>query len=228
MGKNTIRELLRSSPERIIEVYATKNDPLIQEIESAGIPVKLKSKQELSSLVQTESHQNLIASVKERPQHNLKDFFGKSLVVMLDSIYDPQNMGTIMRAAECFGADLLVYSQNRGSDITPVVTKASSGASELLPIIKVANLAEIAKKFQKNDFWVVTAEAGQEAQSLHDFEFPDKTLLILGSEGKGVQKLLSKNADFHVYIPMLGKIDSLNVSQATAVLLSKYREQNRR
>lgn len=234
MGKNSIRELLRTSPERIVEVFtchSSEKDPLQAELSKQRIPIREVNKNRLTEMVNSDSHQSFVAAVKEKPPIELKQFLKSaaekklSLVVMLDSIYDPQNMGAILRASECFAADLVVYSKNRGTDITPVVTKTSSGASELIPICKVSNLAETLKLFQEAGYWVVSAEGGSKSSDIYSFDFPEKTLLILGSEGEGVQQILSKNSDFHVSIPMLGKIDSLNVSQASAVFLSHYRKQ---
>jgi len=234
MGKNCIREVLRSAPERIVEVRTcqrSKADPLYVELLNSNIPIREVSKKELAQLVQSESHQSYVAAVRERGQPAIKSFLEESaekstsVVVMLDSIYDPQNLGTILRAGECFGVDLVVYSKNRGVDITPVVSKASSGATELVSIVKVSNLAETMKLFQEAGYWAVCAEAGEGSQSVFEFQFPEKTLLVLGSEGEGIQQILRKKSDFSVKIPMLGKIDSLNVSQAAAVFLSSYRRQ---
>ncbi len=229
MGKNTIRELLRSSPERIIEVFSSNpKDDLYNELTKNRVAVRDTPKGKLTEMVNTDSHQGIVASIKQRPLTDLKEFLSspksKSLVVVLDSIYDPQNLGTILRASECFGVDLVVYSKNRGTDITPVVSKASSGATELVPICKVSNLAETIKQFQEAGYWAVVAEAGEKSTSLYDFKFPEKTVLVMGSEGEGVQPLISKNSDFHLYIPMLGRIDSLNVSQAAAVFLAHFRQ----
>jgi 23S rRNA (guanosine2251-2'-O)-methyltransferase len=224
IGKNCIREVLKAAPERIESLLLAKDDP---EFSKAGIPVKILRKDQLSDLAGTESHQGVGAYVKDRPRPDLKSFLKKerdaSLVLMLDSIFDPQNFGAILRAAECFGADAVVWSKNRGVDITPVVTKASVGASELIDLIKVSNLAEAVKQFQKHGYGAVTAEIGDEAENLFEFQFPPLTLLIMGSEGKGVQPLISKRADHKVYIPMAGQIDSLNVSQATSVFLSHWK-----
>jgi 23S rRNA (guanosine2251-2'-O)-methyltransferase len=234
MGKNCIKEVLKSAPERIVEVYSSqrdKSDPLYSDLLKKGIPVREVSKNELFNLVQSESHQSYVAAVKERPSLDLKEFLAKSsevstsLAVMLDSIYDPQNLGTILRASECFGVNLLVYSKNRGADISPVVAKTSSGASEYVPVVKVSNLAETMKLFKKAGFWVVCADVGEGSQSIDNFRYPEKTLLVLGSEGEGVQKILSRNSDYLISIPMCGKIDSLNVSQAAAVFLFYYRLQ---
>ncbi|MFQ5729823.1 MAG: 23S rRNA (guanosine(2251)-2'-O)-methyltransferase RlmB, partial [Waddliaceae bacterium] len=234
MGKNCLREVLRSDPKRLVEVYTCQKpnaDSLYAELLKKNIPIRETPKKRLSQLVQSDSHQSYVAAVKEKKHLSLKGFFEqsaemeRSLAVMLDSIYDPQNLGSILRAAECFGVDLVVYSKNRGTDITPVVSKAGSGATEYVRTVKVSNLAETLKLFQENDYWVVCADAGEGSQSLYDFPFPNKTLLVLGSEGEGVQRILLRKSDFHINVPMFGNIDSLNVSQATAVFLSCYRKQ---
>jgi len=231
MGRNCLFEILKASPERLIEVYTSQKsgDALYDALIKEGIRLIDTPKKKLNHLVDSESHQSYVAKVKPRPLIEVKDFLREekdaSLVLMLDSIFDPQNLGAILRAAVCFGVDLVIYSKNRGADITPTVSKTSAGATELIPISKVSNLAETQKAFQKADYFAIGAEISDKTQSLYDFQFPEKTLLIMGSEGKGIQPLLSKKCDGHIYIPMLGNIDSLNVSQATAVLLSSYRRQ---
>lgn len=226
MGKHTVEELLKSAKERLLNVYTyKKEDPLYSLLQKEGVKVHFVPKPKLTSLVQSESHQGFVAEVRERETVDLKAFLEnvpeKSLVVMCDSITDPQNFGTILRACECFGVDALVYSKNRNVGLTPVVSKASVGGSELVPLIPVSNLADTMKKFQDAGYFSVAAERSD--KSLYSFEFPRKTLLILGAEGKGIQPLLSKKSDFRIEIPMHGSIDSLNVSQATAVLLSAWR-----
>ena len=231
MGRNCVEEILRYFPERITRVYTAKDEDeehdLSKNLQKASIEVLSVSKVDLTDLVRSESHQSYVAIIKDQAMQPCADFLKetkekKSLVLMLDSIYDPQNFGTLLRAAECFGVDAVIYSKNRGCDITPVVSKASVGASELVNIIKVSNLAETARKFQKADYQVITAELREGASSFNDFTFSEKTLLVVGSEGKGVQRLLSELADDHLMIPMKGKIQSLNVSQATSIILSRF------
>jgi len=236
MGKNCISEVLRNSPERIEKVFTVKtnsNDSLYKELQKNRVPIKHVGKHDLSELVDSTSHQSYIAAVKSRNLLNIHDFLEsvsekeQCFVLMLDSIFDPHNFGAILRTAECFGVDCVVYSKNRGADLTPVVSKVSSGASELTPLMKVSNLAESAKLFQDEGFAVISADVGDDSHSIYDFNYPEKTLLILGSEGEGVQKLLRKRSDYIVKIPMQGNIDSLNVSQAASVFLFAYRCQNK-
>ena len=227
IGNHCLQEVWKHAPERFLKVHTSKKeDLLLDEIKKKKVPVNLVSKKQLYDLVGTESHQGVVVEVKKPPYYELKVFLEKvaskdrSIVLVMDSLYDPQNFGALLRAAECFGVDGVVWSKNRGSDINPVVTKASVGASEIVPLMKVSNLVETLKKFQKEGYWVVTTELCEEAQSLFSFEFPEKTVLVVGSEGKGVRSLISRHADYKIAIPMKGKIDSLNVSQATAIFLA--------
>jgi len=225
MGKNTVEELLATAPDRIVSLYLA---PGVTLSHPHTLPTKNTPKHELTKLTGSDSHQGVVAAVKERGRVTLKEFCQqavsktKSLVLILDSILDPHNFGAILRAAECFGVDAVIYSKNRGVDVTPTVSKVSAGASELVEIIKVSNLAESLKNLQDGGFTVIAAEAKEKSASLYNFNFPAKTALILGSEGKGIQKLLSDRSDQHIMIHMLGQIDSLNVSQAAAVFLSFY------
>jgi 23S rRNA (guanosine2251-2'-O)-methyltransferase len=234
MGKNTVEELLLREPRRIATIYLAQGVTFDQNFsKSCKIPVKIVSKHELTKMVESESHQGIVAAVYERGLPNLKEFLiqkepdEKSLVLILDSILDPHNLGAILRSAECFGVDAVIFSKNRGTDVTATVSKVSAGGSELVTLIKVANLAESVSSLKDAGFSVISAHAKEKSISLYNFQFPKKTALILGSEGKGIQKLLCDRSDFHLMIPMCGQIDSLNVSQAAAVFLSFYNLQNR-
>jgi 23S rRNA (guanosine2251-2'-O)-methyltransferase len=147
----------------------------------------------------------------------------ESLIVLLDSVEDPHNVGSILRAAECFGADAVVYSRNRGASITPSVTKASAGASELVAIAEVSNLHDAIEKCRRAGWWIIGAESREGARDLSTYEFAKKVALVVGAEGQGLHALTRKSLDEAVFIPMRGRIDSLNVGQAAAVLMAAYR-----
>ncbi len=225
MGKNCIREVLKKEPERFSRVFTTeKEGDLLQALKEAGVAVQFASKQKLFSLVQSESHQSFVAEVKPRKYPDLKTFLqedrNQSIVVMCDAIHDPHNFGAILRAAECFGVDAVIWSKNRNVGVTPVVSKVSVGASELLTLIPVANLTEARKKLQDAGYQAIAAERTHDAVPLPSFDFPSMSLIILGSEGKGIQPILSKGSDHHLEIPMSGQIDSLNVSQAASIIFA--------
>ena len=229
MGLHCIDELVRHSPERIKKIYATKSvlqKDISKVLDKANIPIVLKDKNALTKLVESESHQSIVAEIEPMNSYNLKDFLFKlrdkenACLLLLDNICDPQNLGAIFRAADCFKADALIWSKNRGADITPVVSKVSSGASEIVPSIKISNLAQTIPMLQDEGFEVLATAINKNAVNLFDHTFQGKTAIVLGSEGRGIQPLILKKCDKMIYIPMFGEIDSLNVSQATAVILS--------
>lgn len=230
IGKNCVKEVLLHQNERVIELKTSHNDKdeIVSLCNKNGIPVSFHGGKSLEKLSSSPSHQGYVATVHEKEPAFIEDVVEmadsneRSLIVLIDSIFDPHNVGAILRACECYGADALVLSKNKGCSITPVVSKISVGASEIVPICFVSNLATTIEKFQKHGYWSVSCELSKNAESIFSFEFPKKTLLILGSEGKGVQSIVSKKCDFKVFIPMKGKIDSLNVSQAAAVFLHSY------
>ena len=231
IGNRAVMEVLHHKAKHISVLYLAKGEKLLSDdirkmVNETKIKVETLSKDELTALTGTDSHQGIGALMKGESRLSLDEFIIKakreerSFMVALDSIFDPQNLGAILRASECFGASAVMWSKNRGADLTPSATKASAGASELMDIIKVSNLAESLTLLRGAGFEIVAADAAVDATPLNQFRFDKKTVLILGSEGEGIRPLLLKLADHKVYIPMQGKIDSLNVSQAAATILS--------
>lgn len=221
MGKNTVLELARHRPEIFIKVWVSeeKKEPLLEKFS----PKKI-SKQALTDKFGSSSHQGYGALVKSAAQVDLKRFLEnageKVTVVMVDAIHDPQNLGALMRAAYCLGADAFIFSKNRGCGITPVVTKAANGASELINVIEVSNLATSLETLHKEGFVSYLADKDQTSLSVKQIAFASRSVVLMGSEEKGVQPLLKKKAENRVHIPMSGVLDSLNVSQALAIFLS--------
>ncbi len=230
IGRNAVREVLRQSPERVRELLVT-DQAILKDVgaNDRSQPSRLVEADELGDLVGSGSHQGVAALLTERRYLSVDEFVeGKAdaefaVVVALDDISDPHNVGAILRAAECFGVDGVVFSKNRGAGITPTVTKVSVGASELVPLIRISNLAESLVRFSKAGYQVVTLELSSNSQALYDADLGAKVVVVAGSEHDGVQPLISKRADLAVSIPMFGSIDSLNVSQAIAVVLSELR-----
>lgn len=228
MGVHCLEEVISHNSDRIISIYATEASYKRSFLNPVKHLVKLVRKEELTKMVQSESHQGLVAKVVEKKPVFLKDFIDTlhdkptSCLLLLDNINDPQNLGTILRAADCFKVDAVIWSKNRGVDITPIVSKTSSGASELVNTIKVSNLAETVVYLKKQGYETIATHVEKEANSLFTYEFSPKVAFIMGSEGKGVQPLVLKRAEKSLYIPMYGRVDSLNVSQAAAVFLSHF------
>ena len=228
MGRNSLREVLRRRPESLQKIYVSESlaegaSEIIDLARAAGVPHETRQSAQLTSAVGSDSHQGAIGILRPRIHPELKEFISqarqlpRALVVMADSIYDPHNLGAILRACECFGVSGVVISKNRGTGITPVVTKSAVGATELVPICIVSNLAQALQRLLDEGFEAIAADVGPDAVDLPDCHFPDYAVLVLGSEGDGVQPLLRKLCGQVAKIPMHGAIDSLNVSQAAAV-----------
>jgi 23S rRNA (guanosine2251-2'-O)-methyltransferase len=226
MGVHAVEELLRYAPEKIVRLYTTssKKSELILRAEKKRIPISFVSEGELTKMVGSDSHQFLVAHIQARHYLDVKEFLKTApeecLVLMIDQIFDPQNFGALIRSAECFGAAAIVWSKNRGADLTAVAAKSSCGASEVLPLVRVSNLATALDQFKEADFEVVASLLDPKSESAYGFSYAPRTVLIVGSEGEGIQPLLQKKADRSIYLPMKGKISSLNVAQAATALLA--------
>ncbi|RMG40783.1 MAG: 23S rRNA (guanosine(2251)-2'-O)-methyltransferase RlmB [Candidatus Dadabacteria bacterium] len=227
IGRQALRELVSFAPERIEEVLIAESSSgghreLLNLLEEQQIPVRTVERKKLSELAASDSHQGFLARLCPRQYLELKDLLegGSGLVVALDAVQDPHNFGAILRACECFGVKAVLWSKNRSCGVTPVVTKTSAGASELLSLCPVANLAEALKRLQKAGYWVIVSDNRSDAVPINEFECPERAVIVMGSEHSGVQRRISEEADFKVKIPMAGRLDSLNVSQAAAVLLA--------
>jgi 23S rRNA (guanosine2251-2'-O)-methyltransferase len=233
MGMQALHEMLRYHPQRLIKVFTAaisarhrKND-LLHTCEQNQVPVEYVSEDLLTKMTGSDAHQSFVAHIQGRKFYDVAQFLQeidaqeRCLVVILSEIFDPQNFGAILRSAECFGVDGVVWSKNRGCDITPMVTKASCGGSELLRLIRISNLANAVDQLKVANFQIVAAIADSKALPFSRFKCSSHMALILGSEGEGIQPLLCKKADAKIFIPIQGKIESLNVAQAAAVLLSR-------
>jgi 23S rRNA (guanosine2251-2'-O)-methyltransferase len=141
----------------------------------------------------------------------------KALVLILDSITDPQNTGAIIRSADQFGVDLVVLPEHRGATDFEVISRTSAGASSWVKIVLVPNLVRAVEQLKEAEFWVYGADAG--GSPANKLDIPKKTALVMGSEGKGITRLLREKCDSIVSIPTKGKLDSLNVSVAAGILL---------
>jgi 23S rRNA (guanosine2251-2'-O)-methyltransferase len=229
MGRNSVREVLRHKPKSIEKVLVAKGQrDWGEELGRllSGLKREEIDSEALSRLVGSDSHQSIVALLKEHPEDqsfgNFVEFIktqDKGIILALDEVTDPHNLGAIFRAAECFGVWGLIWSKNRGSPITPTVHKVSAGASVLVPSFKVPNLAQALEKLKEAGCWVVACQNTPEADEVGKTKLPPKVVLVLGSEGSGLHVLTSKISDISVKIQLVGVIDSLNVSQAAAVLL---------
>lgn len=228
-GRNAVRELLKSG--RAIEkifIQAGEREGsitvLAAEALSRGIPLIEVERAKLDALCGYEQHQGIVAIASEKEYVTIEDVLKiaeergeKPLIVIADGISDPHNLGAIIRCAEGAGAHGIIIPKRRAACITPAVVKASAGAVEHLAAVKCTNITETIKKLKDLGLWIFAAEADGTPYEKADYTVG--CALVLGSEENGVSDLVRKNCDFTVSIPMRGKVNSLNVSTAAAVLL---------
>lgn len=218
-GRNAVREALRGR-RTVHRIWASKNAVREPWLEAAVAPVVVSSAEEIERRCGAGDHQGLCAEVSRFPYADPDALVGGGLglLVALDQIQDPQNLGAICRTAECAGARGVVIPERRSAEITPAVCKASAGAVEHLPVARVRNLADFLLACKAAGLWCYGADAG--ARLAYDaVDYSGGAVLVLGAEGKGLRPRVAAACDALVAIPMRGRIESLNVSAAAAVVI---------
>lgn len=203
---------------------------LAQQAEALGLPVQAVPFERLDELTGGGVHQGVLVRLRplaDRPLSDLLRAAGQaSLVLVLDSITDPQNLGAILRTGVALGVDGVVLPRRRGALLTPGVHRASAGLSFVAPVAAPQNLAQAIQLLKEAGYWVVAADAGEDSQPATAFDWPAKTALILGSEGEGIALHLRQAADFIVALPMDTRVESLNVGVACGALGYLWRRQH--
>ena len=204
---------------------------LIEDCRKIGVPVRFLQRTELDRMAGNAAHQGVVAVTSAKQYNDLEDVIAAkrgeySLLVVLDGVEDPHNLGAILRTADAAGANGIVIPERRAAAVTGTVTKASAGASEHLPIAKVTNISRTVEELKENNIWTVGLDERAE-QTYDALDYNMDCALVLGGEGKGLHDLVKRKCDFLVSIPMLGKVPSLNVSVAAAVVLYEIVRQRR-
>ena len=228
-GRNAVRELLKSG-RSVDKIYVKQGGRegsivvIVAEAVNRKIPIIEVSQEKLNQMAGGTYHQGIVALAAEKQYTDVggilqiaKDRGEMPLIVIADGIEDPQNLGALIRCAECAGAHGIIIPKRRAVGLTPIVAKASAGAIEHMAVAKVTNLADTVEKLKKEGVWVFAAEAGGTPYYEADFKVP--AAIVLGSEGFGVGRLIKERADMTVSIPMYGHVNSLNVSAAASVIL---------
>ncbi len=177
------------------------------------------------------NHQNIAILLNNNENTSLKDYLNsinnqqKQLILIVDSIQDPQNFGAILRTAEGFGVDAVIYKKNNQVQINELVNKTSMGAVANLKLFKVANLVNEINLLKEKGFWVYASCLDETSHDYSKVKYDNKTALIVGNENNGISPLVQKHSDFKIKIRMFGKVQSFNVSVSTGILLSEIRKQ---
>jgi 23S rRNA (guanosine2251-2'-O)-methyltransferase len=228
-GINAVTEALKARGRAFEWVGLAKErhdlrlQKLIQECRRNSVAVRFLPRPELDRMAGNNSHQGVVAVTSSKQYTDLDDILAAkrgqySLVLVLDGIEDPHNLGAILRTADACGADGVVVPERRAAGITGTVAKSSAGASEHLPIAKVTNISRTLAELKEKGPWIVGLDE-RGTQRYDEVDYKMDCAVVLGAEGKGLHDLVRKNCDFLVSIPMLGKVPSLNVSVAAGVVL---------
>ena len=229
-GINPVKVLLRQQEtglERIIIASGRGGSVVAEIIETARqkkIPVEFRVRQCLDELAGSFDHQGVIGLRQAFVYvdldvliKNRNKSFNFDLILILDSIMDPQNLGSIIRTAHCLGANGVVIPTDRAAPVTAAVIKASAGSAEQLPVARVTNLSQTIDYLKDKGFWVFGAEA-HAGNNLREMDFNCPVVLVLGGEAKGIRPLIKKKCDFLLTIPMAGSFDSFNVAVAAGII----------
>ena len=225
-GIRPVVEALRSRKREVFEVLdTTKNAEVAQAADGAGVPLKHVPRPRIEELARGAAHQGALARVRPYPYSGLAEILATPdpLVLVLDSVTDPRNLGAVLRAADGAGATGVVIPKDRAVGVTAAAVKASAGASEHVPVARETNLRRTIDWMKEAGVWVYAAEVG--GTTYTELELSGPVALVLGSEGRGVRRLVREGCDGAVSIPMLGAVESLNVSVAAAILLYEARRQ---
>ena len=229
-GRNALTEALRAG-RTIDKLYVASGDTnrslshLVAQAKEAGAVVVRTERARLDQMSPTGAHQGVIATVAAHGYSTLDDVFARAesrgeapLIVLCDGLSDPHNLGAILRSAECAGAHGIIIPKRRSVGLTAVVAKASAGALEYMPVVRVSNIAAAIRELKSRGVWVL-GTAAEGTTRLYDADLRGPTAIVIGSEGDGMSRLTQEQCDYLVSIPMKGEISSLNASAAAAILL---------
>lgn len=224
-GKHTVLSAL-SNPKRKIKDLAMTQETYneLKSKLSKDLSYRIVERHEIERIVGSyQVHQGIALKTTYLEQPGLKDFLSMhnnefSTIVILDKINDPQNLGAVLRSSAAFNIDAVIITKDNSVSETAVSAKASCGAIEYVPLISVSNISEAIKNLKNHDYWVIGMDATGEKISTNLYSFK-KLVVILGNEGEGIRKLTKENCDFMVSIPICNKVESLNLSNATAIIL---------
>lgn len=234
VGRNPVLEALRSGREvdRLLVQEGAEGSigKILSLAKERKVPVSFAKKTLLDQKARGSSHQGVIAYVSAYRYASLDEVFrlaesrGEApFLILLDEVEDPHNLGAIMRTAECAGAHGVVITKRRASGLTETVAKASAGAVEYVPCVRVNNMARTIEELQQRGVWVYACD--MDGTSYYEQDMKGPCALVIGNEGSGISRLVREKCDFIVSIPMVGRISSLNASNAAAILMYEIRKQ---
>ncbi|HLJ77747.1 MAG TPA: 23S rRNA (guanosine(2251)-2'-O)-methyltransferase RlmB [Acidobacteriaceae bacterium] len=234
-GLHPVEEALRSGSRQFDHVCIARerHDHRLSQIvdlcRKSGVKTRLEPREALTRLVRTTAHQGVVAVVRERDFLDIDDLLTgpePRLVLALDGVEDPQNLGALLRTAEAAGVDGVILTERRSAPLSPVALKASAGAAEHLRLARVVNIVRAIETLKEHNLWCVGLDE-RGSQDYDAYDFTSNTIIVVGREGAGLHELVRRTCDHLLRIPMAGKVSSLNVSAAGAVVLFEAARQRR-
>ena len=236
-GFHSIESLLNTNPESVLRVFIQNGrkdvrvNDLNETLFNLNIPISDLNKNDLDRIAKGEVHQGVISEVILPPLltedallNSIENLKVKPLILILDSIQDPRNLGACLRSANAAGVSHVIINKDGSAPINALVHKTSAGAINSLQIFHVTNLSRSIKSIQEKGIWVIGLD-GDSSSKIYDVNLTDPTAIVMGTEGKGIRQLIKKTCDQLVTIPMSGNIESLNVSVATGIALFECKRQ---
>ncbi|MEC6825113.1 MULTISPECIES: 23S rRNA (guanosine(2251)-2'-O)-methyltransferase RlmB [Photobacterium] len=229
-GIHAVKAVLASDPVRFIEVFVLKGReddrllPLITELQDLGITIQEAGRKALDDKVDGASHQGIIARVrpgKQYNENNLEDLLATKenpLLLILDGVTDPHNLGACLRNADAAGAVAVIVPKDRSAQLNATASKVACGAAEIMPLVRVTNLARTMRALQDKGVWIV-GTAGEATHDIYHSKLTGPLAIVMGAEGEGMRRLTRETCDDLIKIPMAGSVSSLNVSVATGICL---------
>jgi 23S rRNA (guanosine2251-2'-O)-methyltransferase len=237
-GVHPVEEAVKAGRRRFDHVLVAREredarlEQLVALCRSAGIRVLQEAREQLTLLAQTPAHQGVVALVRAQESLTIEDLFAPEkpgaarLLLALDGVEDPQNLGALLRVADGAGVDGVVLTERRSAPLSPVAVKASAGAAEHLRIARVVNLVRALEELKRRNLWIIGLDE-RETCDYDQFDLTGDCVLVLGREGAGLHELVRRTCDHLLRIPMAGGVSSLNVSTAGAVVLYEAFRQRR-
>jgi 23S rRNA (guanosine2251-2'-O)-methyltransferase len=243
-GVHSVEEALKAGRRRFDQVVVARErleqgeslrlERLVSACRQAGIRVRQESREQLTQLAKSPAHQGVVALVRPQEFLSIEDLFLPNpsaahlsrLILALDGVEDPQNLGALLRVADGAGVDGVVLTERRSAPLSPVAVKASAGAAEHLRIARVVNLVRALEELKRQNLWIIGLDE-RGASDYDQFDFTGDCVLVFGREGAGLHDLVRRTCDHLLRIPMAGGVSSLNVSAAGAVVLYEAFRQRR-
>jgi 23S rRNA (guanosine2251-2'-O)-methyltransferase len=230
-GIHAVQAALEYSPQKIQRAWIddqrldARLKQLLDELRVLGIQAEKTERKKLDKMADGKNHQGIVVAVEmpamrseDQLKHDVENLTGTPFYLVLDQVQDPHNLGACLRTADAVGVHGIIVTKDNAASITPTVCKVASGAAETVPVYQVTNLARVLRWLKEQNIWIMGAD-GEATQTVYEMQLDMPLAIVMGTEGSGMRHLTRQHCDFLVKIPMIGHVESLNVSVAAGVLL---------